>query len=154
MENHIISTLTKMKLFEGFSMDELGVFAEFLEVKTYPVNTTICEEGELGKEFFIIISGDVQVVKRDSKNKEFELTHLKEGACFGEMALIDDLPRSASVVTMVETKAAILSQNSFYLLKKNNLELYSHILLKLAKEFSNRLRSMDNKYVKIIGFFL
>ncbi len=154
MENDIINILTRMKLFADFSVDELCIFSDFLVQKVFPVNATICEEGELGNEFFIILSGQVQVTKRDNNGKEYALTNMKPGSCFGEMALIDNLPRSASVVALEETKAAILSQASFVLLKEHNMEVYSHILLKLAKEFSNRLRSMDNKYVKIIGFFL
>ncbi len=145
--------MASVRLFKDFTSSELGFISDYLEIKNYPAETIIFREGETGSEFFVIISGEVQVFKEGEKKKEHILANLKTGACFGEMSLIDSLPRSASVESIIETKVAILSQNSFLQLRFNNPEVYSQILLNMVKEFSSRLRNMDNKFVKMIGFF-
>lgn len=153
MEEGIINILANVKLFKDFTMDELSTMAVQMKTRVAPVDSMICTEGEMGQDFFIIITGKVQILKKDHQNKEHELSNLQPGDCFGEMSLIDLQPRSASVKAVEETKVASLSHEAFYKMQDEMLPVYSHILLNIAKEFSLRLRNMDSKYIKLLGFF-
>lgn len=153
MEDSLIGTLAKIRLFNDFNLNEIASMAGCMKTKTIPISTMICSEGEIGSEFFVIISGSVRVLKKDKEKKDHELSTLKPGDCFGEMSLIDMQPRSASVQALEETNLAFLTHERFYQMKTDMPEIYLHILLNLAKEFSSRLRTMDNKYIKILGFF-
>lgn len=142
-----------MNLFNDMNEQELNIIIDALEIKNYEPNSNVFRECEIGREFYIIMSGSVQVYKSDEKQKEHQIAKLKTGQCFGEMALLDQLPRSASVSTVEKTNLAVLTQESFHRLQKQDSEVYTHMLLNMAKEFSARLRSMDEKFVKMMGFF-
>src|SRR5208337_3021216 len=101
--------------------------------------------------FYIIVSGSVCVMKNDTKGKEHKLTVISTGESFGEMALIDEMPRSAGVRALEDTKAVVLTRSAFLKLKKDNISLYCHILENIAREFSGRMRNMDLKYVKLVN---
>jgi CRP/FNR family transcriptional regulator, cyclic AMP receptor protein len=153
MEEGALAVLKTISLFKDLTDDERELIADKMELKTIPYHSIVFEEGDIGKEFFIILSGNVQVAKKDEKKQDHEITRLKTGGCFGDMSLIDRQPRSATVFALEETKLIVLSQENLFELREENLELYSHILLNLAKEFSARIRSMDEKYIKMLGFF-
>ncbi len=153
MDKDILTILTGVRLFSDFNMDEIGWLSDKMTLKKAPDNSIIFNESELGCECYIILSGHVQVTKRDANKKEHEIARLGKGSCFGEMALVDTLPRSATVRTLDETSLAVLSQDALSRLKLDNMAVYSHVILNLSKEFSRRLRSMDEKYIKIMGFF-
>jgi CRP/FNR family transcriptional regulator, cyclic AMP receptor protein len=153
MEDYMLAVLPGVRVFSDFSIDELAWVSDRMEVKKYPDKSLVCDEGGLGSELYIILAGTVRVTKKDANKKDHEIAKLGKGSCFGEMALVDTMPRSASVYTLEETQLAIFSQISLDKLKKDNVEVYAHILMNLAKEFSRRLRSMDDKYIKVLGFF-
>ena len=76
-------------------MDELNFSAKFL--KTYGNAEVIFEEGTVGKHMYVIVSGSVRIVKRTG-DEDAVVATLGKGELFGEMALVDSLPRSASAV--------------------------------------------------------
>lgn len=147
------TVLHKTNLFSDLIDRELDIIIGAMEIKPYPLNSNVFQEGVIGREFYIILSGSVQVFKADGKQKEHQIAKLKAGQTFGEMALLDQMPRSASVSTLENSSLAILTQESFQRLQKEASEVYTHVLLNMAKEFSARLRSMDDKFVKMMGFF-
>ena len=105
-------------------------------------------------EHFLAIDWSMKVMavahmtRRSKEPKMFErpsnLQELK--------AYIDSL-NGRKVLAIEETNLAFLSHERFYQMKNDMPDIYSHILLNLAKEFSSRLRTMDNKYIKLLGFF-
>jgi CRP/FNR family transcriptional regulator, cyclic AMP receptor protein len=153
MEEGALAVLKTISLFKDLTEEEREIISDKMEMRTIPYHSLVFEEGDPGKEFFIIMSGNVQVVKKDEKKQDHEITRLKTGSCFGDMSLLDRQPRSATIFALEETKLIVFSQESLFELKEENLELYSHIILNLAKEFSARIRSMDEKYIKMLGFF-
>ena len=150
MDEESRNMIKKIKLFNGFNEQELEFILEKMEAKLYNPDTLIFNEGEIAGEFYIILSGNVSVFKRDSKNKMYVLAELGPGDSFGEMSLIDQQKRSASVKCSQQTTASILSYESVMEIHHTNVEVYAHMMLNLAREFSYRLRNMDNKYVKVM----
>ncbi len=152
-QEELKTVIRKARLFEDMIDRELDIMLGVLEIKPFPMDSNVFQEGVIGREFYIILTGSVQVFKADGKNKEHQIAKLKAGQTFGEMALLDQLPRSASVSTLENSTLAVLSQDGFRALAVKDPGVYSHLLLNMAKEFSARLRSMDEKFVKMMGFF-
>jgi cAMP-dependent protein kinase regulator len=114
------SAFQRRRMYEGFLEEvpllstltpyERSKIADALETKKYPPGTTIIQEGDVGESFFLLESGEALVFKRgiDSAVKQY-----KKGDYFGELALLNDAPRAASVISETEVKVATLGKNGF-----------------------------------------
>lgn len=124
-EENIASILGRPKLLSDLSMDEIEYLVKLMEIKNINENEDIFEEGSPGNEFYIIVSGSVWVRKKDSLGKEHQITVISCGECFGEMALIDEMPRSASVRALENSRVAVLRRPVFM---KNETGQYKGLL--------------------------
>jgi CRP/FNR family transcriptional regulator, cyclic AMP receptor protein len=113
--------------------------------KVYPVNATICKEGDLGEEMFIIQSGQVKITKKTTDGEK-TLVVLSEGDFFGEMAVIDREPRSATATAMTETKCIVLNQEVFESTMHSNI----HIVKKILRNMSSRLREANKQIENLL----
>jgi len=114
------SAFQRRRLYEGFLEEvpllssltpyERSKIADALETKKYPPGTTIIQEGDVGESFYILESGEAEVFKRgvDQPVKRYN-----KGDYFGELALLNDAPRAASVVSKSEVKLATLGKHGF-----------------------------------------
>jgi cAMP-dependent protein kinase regulator len=114
------SAFQRRRLYEGFLEEvpllstltpyERSKIADALETKKYPPGTTIIQEGDVGESFYILESGDAEVYKRgiDPPVKLYQ-----KGDYFGELALLNDAPRAASVVSRTDVKVATLGKHGF-----------------------------------------
>ena len=102
--------LDQVPLLSSLTSYERSKIADALETKKYPPGSTIIQEGDVGESFYLLESGEAQVFKRgtDSAVKEY-----RKGDYFGELALLNDAPRAASVVSRTEVKVATLGKNGF-----------------------------------------
>jgi len=81
-------------------------------VKVYPPGASLFKEGEIGRELFIISEGEITITKGE-KGDAIELAKLGAGAIIGEMSLLDNLPRSATATTTMQTKTVIINEVTF-----------------------------------------
>jgi len=102
--------LTSVSILSTLNDYERSKIADALETQKYPANTTIIKEGDVGQHFYILESGRAAVYKRG--NSEL-LKEYNAGDYFGELALLDDKPRAASVVSETEVKVAMLGKDGF-----------------------------------------
>lgn len=141
----IFSILKKLDIFSDLDEKALEDLSHLFEEKEYLQNKTIFEEGSIGTSMMIIAQGKVRVSQKANADTEEALKVLRTGEIFGEMALLEDLPRSASIIA--HTNVIIISIDRHNFLKfleqdnKNGLK----IMLKLAKTLSSRLREADVK---------
>lgn len=108
--------------------------------KVYKNGEVICKEGDKGDSMYIIYEGAVKITKR-AHDKETTLAVLKEGDFFGEMAIIDKEPRSASAIAEGETKIIELDESIFEEQIKSNPK----IIMQILKKMSQRLREADRQ---------
>lgn len=105
--------LEEVPLLKALSHYERSKIADALETKKYPAGTIIIKEGEPGYEFYILESGECDAYKTGMHKERINLRHYKKGDFFGELALLNDAPRAATIVTSSEVKVARLGKNSF-----------------------------------------
>jgi CRP-like cAMP-binding protein len=126
--------LKSVWLFSNCTTSELRKIRGSLDEVTVPAGKVLVEEGRIGTEFFVIVSGTAVV----SRNGRMVAT-LGPNDHFGELALLDRLPRSASVVSETELDVLVLSQRQF----NGLLESVPTIARKMLAALANRLREAD-----------
>ncbi|HWP38022.1 MAG TPA: Crp/Fnr family transcriptional regulator [Gemmatimonadales bacterium] len=137
----LVPILQKIPLFANLSEPELARVAEVARERTYPKNSVILFEDDPGDALYVVISGSVKVVLIGEDGREVILSLLKDGDFFGEMALIDDEPRSAHVIAMEDAAMFVLRREDFH----QCLREAPGIALALLRTLSRRLREADEK---------
>ncbi|PCI30725.1 MAG: hypothetical protein COB67_00820 [SAR324 cluster bacterium] len=130
--------------FSSFSTGELIALLKLAKTETFEEEDVIFKENTRGDKMYIILNGVVRISRNIGKNQEEILVKLKPGACFGEMGVIDQSPRSASA-TVEGGKAILLSIRENLLSEHNVLlayKLYKNFSLMLAE----RLRETNDKF--------
>jgi len=125
--------LEGIPLFEGLAKADLEAISNHSNTKRYRKNTIIFSQGDESDSLFILLSGRLKVFVSDDEAKEVVLGYLKPGEYVGELALIDREPRSASVITMEESRLSIISHRDFTELLEINRQISSHIMATLAR---------------------
>jgi CRP/FNR family transcriptional regulator/CRP/FNR family cyclic AMP-dependent transcriptional regulator len=133
---NVTELFSKVPLFEGVAPEDRIALAKAAAIRTFRRGETIVEQGQPGDAFYVIARGRVAVAIVAPDGREVVLTSLGEGDHFGEMALLDDAPRSASVIAQEKSELAILSRAVFFDLLKSNFVLTRALL----SAFSARLR--------------
>jgi len=133
--------MKNIPLFSGLGDAELGVLFRYAVKKTVSRNSLLFTQGGPGDALYVIQRGKVKVVLSDVDGKEVILSVLGPGDFFGEMALIDDEPRSASVMTMENSEFYIISKDDFRACVATQPELATNLM----RHLSRRLRAADQK---------
>ena len=133
--------LRTIHIFEGLSVGELAAIASITEEVVYPKGTDIIKEGEKGETMYMIIEGDVSVIKGSPGGPEIVLDKIHAGDYFGEMALFEDLVRSATIRSDVDTRVLVLDKREFTEIVRE----YPLIALQICKVLSQRLRKLHER---------
>ena len=144
MQQSRIETLQCMPIFGGMQPDTLEFLVDSAQIREVPKNSYFFHENEVPDFIYVIETGAVSVLK-SWLGKEYKIRHLGPGDCFGEMALIDLFPRSASVVAVADCTAIALSPDTVHQLYERNLEQFALIQMNMARELSRRLRIADER---------
>jgi len=140
-----LETLKKIPLFSDLNFQQLMKVLETIEVKSFNAGDLIIKEGEKGQEMYIVLSGKMQVFREN-----VVLNNLAPGAYFGEMALIDDAPRSATVKAMEKTKVIILEKKKFFTLLQSETAMANKVYWFFMQNLIRRLREKENKQIRLI----
>ena len=133
--------LKSVPLFSSFSDAHLNTLLTCVQHRSYPRGAFILRAVEETDALYIILSGRVKVLIPDEEGHEVILSILGSQEFFGEMGLLDDLPRSASVETLEACETLRLSKAGFTNVLKDNFELAMMIIRNLVR----RLREADRK---------
>ena len=133
--------LKSVPLFSSFSDSQLAQLLSCVQHRSYPRNAFILRAGEETDALYIILSGRVKVLIPDEEGHEVILSVIGAHEFFGEMGLLDELPRSASVETLESCDMLRLSKAGFTGILKDNFELAMLIIRNLVR----RLREADRK---------
>ncbi len=114
-------------------------------VKKYAVDEVFFQEGDPGNEMYIILKGRVGVYLNSIDGFQYQVAQLKSGDFFGEMSLLEFMPRSATIQALEETVAIILDQNNFAEVISREPELAYRIM----KGMSSRLRQLNDEILEL-----
>jgi len=135
------AVLKAVPLFASFPDDQLRMVATMVARRSATRATTIMAGGDAIDSLYIVLSGRLKVMMSDSDGKEVILSILGPGEFFGEMGLIDDEPRSASVVTLEPCELLSIAKRDFRKCLAENFEMSMAVMRGLVR----RLREADRK---------
>ncbi|PCJ46143.1 MAG: Crp/Fnr family transcriptional regulator [Moraxellaceae bacterium] len=127
-----MSELNKISIFEGLSEEEFATIDAIAVTRNYPKNSIIINEGDIANAMYMVTSGKVRVYVSDDQGKEFILNSMGPGEYFGELSLLDDEKRSASVITTEKSTFSIVYKEEFTKAVKDNPNLSMALLKNLA----------------------
>jgi len=133
--------LRNVPLFSVLPENQLALLVKEVSRKSYPRGTAIIAAGDVTDSLYVVISGRLKVMISDDEGREVILAILGPNEFFGEMGLIDDAPRSASVVTIEACEVLALAKRDFKKCLEENFEMAMTVMRGLVK----RLREADQK---------
>ena len=138
-----IAQLREVGLFGALSDDVLESLARSLPTERLAPGDVIFQEGAPAHCLYVILDGEVEVVKKSRAGVEHRVAVLGPTDCFGEMSLIDVQPRSATVRAVAPTRVLRVSSEDLDRLYRNDLKSYALVVLNVARDLSRRLRVAD-----------
>ena len=154
VQDNTISLLKRVELFSHLTDDQLGELATQARELNFRKHAVLMNEGDLGESMYIIKSGSVKVFVSDDDGRELVLYEQGPGAVIGDIALLDDEPRSASVMTLAPSTALMIGKQAFLDCLRQSPETAINIIRSLttrlrdATEGSRRL-ALDNVYRRL-----
>ena len=140
-----VSRLREIYLFKCLSEKALGEIASLAFTEDHKRGKTIFKDGDRGDKFYLILSGEVRISKHILGIGEEALAVLQEGDYFGEMALLDEAPRSADATADKTCTLSVITRRDFEELLSRNKNLAYELLWTFVRTLSERLRETNAK---------
>ena len=151
--------LKQVRLFSDLSEEEMAALLDIVIVRSFKEGDTIIQEGNLGGEMYVLQEGEVQVARsltlkvgrHEFEQTEKALTRLsgKEHICFGEMAMLSQDRRSASIVALTDCTTFVIERDRFEEFCKAYPGAGYHIVKQIAQVVSDRLRKENENVLKL-----
>ena len=146
-----VARLREIGLFGGLGDDLLETFVGALERIDVGSGVDVFHEGEAGRDLFVILDGEVEVLRRSKRGHETRVALLGPGDWFGEMSILDVLPRSATMRVVAPAQLLRFSAHDLDTLYRRDVRAYSLLVLNIAREISRRLRVADGLLADLVG---
>lgn len=144
--------LKEIGLFGALSDETLEQLAAELPVLTFDVGRRVVEEGDTARDMFVVIDGELEVLKRSRIGNEVRVAMLGPSNWFGEMSILDVQPRSASVRAVAPSRLMrITAEDVERLLYRRDVKAYALFVMNIARELSRRLRVADGILAQLVG---
>lgn len=138
-----IEFFRKVSIFDGLKKYDVGKLITAMYHRTYESGDIICPEGEIGKALFIIREGAVAISRKAGLlSGEKIISSLKSGDFFGEMALLEEKPRSATAKAVAKSEIYIIYKSNFDSMIEKDPKIGLQVIRNIAKILSSRLRGM------------
>ncbi len=139
---NVLAILNRISILAGFTEKQLDEIFRLLEKVSYKAGEKIFEQGEQPSHIYIVESGSVKlVVSRDNTN--LELVVFDPGCLFGEASVIGIQPHCATAVAVEDTELIVLSRTALLSIYESDTELFSILILNIAREVCRRLHASD-----------
>ena len=141
--------LRDIGLFGGLDDDAIAALASELRAALFDPGAMVMREGEHAREMFVVLSGELEVVRHSPNGAESRVALLGPGNWVGDMSVIDPQPRSASVRTLAPSILLVVTTEDLDRLYRRDMRSYLLVVLNIARELARRLRVADGM---IAGF--
>jgi len=142
--------LKRIGLFGALSADVLDHLASSLPTLEPDAGDQVFSEGDTARELFVLLEGEVEVLKRSKSGIDARVAMLGPGDWFGEMGVLDVRPRSASVRALAPSRLLQIRTTDLDALYRYDLKAYALVVLNIARELSRRLRVTDSILADIL----
>ena len=148
-DDHLMETLSELPLFSGLSHTKLKIISGFLSESIYKPDIYnpgdfIFEQGQEGAGMYVLVSGKVNIYLDFHIDDNNLLAELEPGDFFGEINLLDELPRSATAVVMERSEVLFFHGREFREVLRSNDEIGYEVIKSLAEVLGKRLRETDD----------
>ncbi len=133
-----VKYLDRVDLFDGLSDEQAEVLRGRSRIRSFAPNTIVVNEGDDGSSLFVVQSGSLKVFLTDNIGREVTLSLLDPGDYFGELALLDDAPRSASVIALTRSEVLQIPRTAFLAL----IEAYPACMQIVLRNLVGRIRTL------------
>ena len=140
-----IRLLQATPFFGAVSDESIGLILALSTTLQLDAGECFFHQGDYGDSLFLLERGRAVIFKK-ARDREYPLRYVKDGDCFGELALIDFSPRSASVKAEIPCTAIQIPASALHKLYQHNSEQFLIIQMNMAREVSRRLRDADNRW--------
>jgi sigma-B regulation protein RsbU (phosphoserine phosphatase) len=152
-ESPVSTTFVLKKLFKRLSPADIDMLRQVATQHDYPAGTVLCHQGEVERIFYVLRHGTVKVTQRLSATEEIPIALRNAGEFFGEMALIDDSPRSASVTAVTAVDVLEIDETTFKQVLQTSpqlaLLLLNNALTSLRNSLQRELTDLRDKNAEL-----
>ena len=150
-----VAKLGEVPLFSGLTPVALEMIARVAVEESHAPSTTIFHHGDTGEKLYVIMDGKVRISREVAGMGEEALAILGPGAVFGELALLDEAPRSADARVHERCRLLVLTKDTFDDLLFLHKDLAYEVLWSVVRMLAQRLREMNDKltFLSISGKF-
>ena len=147
----LVEQIGRIAVLRTLDRDELSRLLEAGRIEVWPVGSVIMEEGSTGPRMVILLDGRVEVLKRSETDGEILLAELGPGAVLGEMSLLTDTPRTATVRAATELRLFAIDRRNFEEMADDADPAALKIGLAIARVLASRLRDLNQRVVSLTG---
>jgi CRP/FNR family transcriptional regulator, cyclic AMP receptor protein len=148
------NAISNSKMLEGLSEDDLTKLADYCEKREMPEGTTVFLENMPGESLFLIQSGTIRISRMFAEGDEKILVVLGPEEIFGEMAVIDGLPRSATARVAEDAILISINKASLEKLSQDSASLALKLISNIARVFSTRVHEAHEEYRDMLSWSL
>lgn len=137
--------------FKELTPEELDRIIALGRLVTYPKDAMLFLEGDAGETLYIVVDGSVRIGKSVPGAKEEAMAFIERGGCFGEMALFDEFPRSATAIAHQQCRVLFIDKHAFLDLLRGDPIIGRKILWAFCRSLSVRLRETTDRIVALFA---
>lgn len=144
--HHLVNSLVlkTIPMFAGLSDEAIERLVKMLKHRRVNRAEVIVSEGEESDSFYLILAGKAKVIIRNSDEREFIISFLKAGEFFGEMGMLDNKPRSATVIAVTPCELLLVGKSDFEAFLAGNYEIARYMLRSFAHRMRTAIRKIES----------
>ena len=150
-KEQICEMIADSRLFMDLDWNDIEAMANYVQCYEVSAGTIIFKEGDPGSYMCLLVKGEVEVFKYDEQGKPHRIVQISRGRTVGEMSIIDGEPRSATCIASQASVILLLTKDSYARMIHDKPVLAVHILSRIAKLVSQRLRGASGQLVEYLG---
>lgn len=143
-------SIGQIPAFKNLNSSQLAELTSYVREVEYSSGEVVFEEHEPGRFMGFVVSGDLEILKESMTGRQSGLAVLSSGEAFGEVALVDEKPRSATVRAQSPTKILMLTTDDLARLTEAHPEIVVEIMREIARVTAQRLRRASNRLADLI----
>lgn len=149
-----VADLKTVPFFQELSEDELKKLAQVMEEKSFKKGEIIFNEGEVGKALYLLVEGEVEVVKTMKGWYKETLAIFKKGRLFGELSFLSGLNHSALARATHDVKVYVLTKDQYDRFEKSDPVIAQKIMKVIALTLSTALQKMNERFLHMVNYIL